>query len=150
MKLVLRRPDWNFQAPKAEKESLLFPIHKNLHDELAKSLREIWPKFANGCEHLALLAEEIVDNRFLHNDNTRNLHLDLELLDTGEGTFHIAYDGVAYHDLEAAQHSAVVEGIVRRLCADYKTNNEYAVEGEKQILSESPKTHATIKFKLKD
>jgi hypothetical protein len=138
--------DINLRRP--ENDNQRFDLHNRVYGELESILKPIWQKFPNGCEHVCLLTDEIVDNRFLHNENTRNIRLRLKVDGEGAGELRIVHDGLPFDDLKSEKRSEVVKGIIERLGAQYSAH--YSVSDEMPVLTDSPKTRQTISFKLKN
>jgi len=136
--------DLTLSRPHSEEQRT--EIHRRLYEYIALELTLAWPSFEDGCECIAIIVDEIVDNRFLHNQNTRNVRIRLKCSATGAGELKIFQDGVPFDDMKAVQSSEVVEAFVARLETEH--HGVYTMS-ENVILTDSPKVCQTINFQFR-
>src|SRR5262245_26939645 len=120
-------------------------LHNKLYEYLEQKLDKIWSKFPYGCENICLLSEEIVDNTFLHDSNTRVLRIRLDCEDSGAIEMKLWHDGVPHNDQTAAKRAPVVVGILSRLNAEYVAFQDHEIE-DAVLTDSAPRQCRTIKL----
>lgn len=134
------------RRPATVSDETLYDLHKSAYSYLSEKLGPVWSDFADGCESICLISDEIIDNRFKHNTSTRSLDFKLEVQSSGEGSLKISHDGLLFNDLTEVKSSQVVKEFVQRMKDNH--GGEFSVSNETVTLGETPRASLILKFKL--